>query len=308
MAARDITAFEYMVGTIGGSIRVGSGVYVKAGRNKLSVSQAFFENDNEYSFTVQINGRYLAIVWPDQGIAEVAHDSRLVVDYVIDQQVRNAFHRAGYVNMGEGGDSHVLGGKMQVWKRRPQMYMSTTQDDYPRSVDGNYAYDPSGFAWSEHCSAVIPGVNGHLCTSYIPPKTEGYDLWAVEYQGPHEYATFGEIGTMHTFGSVRLLHKVEQEEPIDATVSSFLDASMWREGRFGFDDGPEFEGVTTGQTWNGWACPYFTKEVAEEVIAYLKSCDDLELHEDELALGEPTETPYGERYGLGFSSWAWNEF
>lgn len=27
-----------------------------------------------------------------------------------------------------------------------------------------------------------------------------------------------------------------------------------------------FEGYTQGQHWNGWACPYFTKEVAETIM------------------------------------------
>lgn len=27
-----------------------------------------------------------------------------------------------------------------------------------------------------------------------------------------------------------------------------------------------FEGYTSGQHWNGWACPYFTKEVAEQIM------------------------------------------
>ena len=29
----------------------------------------------------------------------------------------------------------------------------------------------------------------------------------------------------------------------------------------------EFEGYTAGNTWNGWACPYFERQVAE---AFLK--------------------------------------
>ena len=27
-----------------------------------------------------------------------------------------------------------------------------------------------------------------------------------------------------------------------------------------------FEGYTSGRHWNGWACPYFTKEVAESIM------------------------------------------
>ncbi len=28
----------------------------------------------------------------------------------------------------------------------------------------------------------------------------------------------------------------------------------------------KFPGFTTGKTWNGWACPYFTKKVADQVM------------------------------------------
>jgi len=31
-------------------------------------------------------------------------------------------------------------------------------------------------------------------------------------------------------------------------------------------EGEEFAGFTSGMSWNGWACPYFTKEVAERIM------------------------------------------
>lgn len=38
--------------------------------------------------------------------------------------------------------------------------------------------------------------------------------------------------------------------------------------KFCFDDGPEFEGFHTGTTWNGWAMPCFTKEVADSIVEW----------------------------------------
>ena len=29
-----------------------------------------------------------------------------------------------------------------------------------------------------------------------------------------------------------------------------------------------FEGYTTGRTWNGWQCPWFTKKVRDQIFAY----------------------------------------
>lgn len=46
-----------------------------------------------------------------------------------------------------------------------------------------------------------------------------------------------------------------------------------RRGMFSIDDGGgdtalgPYAGYTRGQTWNGWACPYFTKEVADQLAA-----------------------------------------
>jgi hypothetical protein len=41
-----------------------------------------------------------------------------------------------------------------------------------------------------------------------------------------------------------------------------------RKTRFGIDTNEEeFVGYTTGALWNGWATPYFTKEVADEILA-----------------------------------------
>lgn len=43
-----------------------------------------------------------------------------------------------------------------------------------------------------------------------------------------------------------------------------------RKAQFYLDIDPEetFEGYTKGDTWNGWACPYFEKDVAEQVAEH----------------------------------------
>lgn len=41
-------------------------------------------------------------------------------------------------------------------------------------------------------------------------------------------------------------------------------------------EGRRFEGYTLGQTWNGWACPYFTEKVGKEIIESL--ADRLTFH------------------------------
>jgi poly-gamma-glutamate capsule biosynthesis protein CapA/YwtB (metallophosphatase superfamily) len=41
-----------------------------------------------------------------------------------------------------------------------------------------------------------------------------------------------------------------------------------RKAKFAIDSIPNisFEGYTNGETWNGWACPYFEKSEAEHVL------------------------------------------
>ena len=39
-----------------------------------------------------------------------------------------------------------------------------------------------------------------------------------------------------------------------------------------------FEGYTDGRHWNGWACPYFTKEVGMEICRANNTVNDLAYH------------------------------
>lgn len=42
----------------------------------------------------------------------------------------------------------------------------------------------------------------------------------------------------------------------------------FRKSTFAIDDNPSFPGYTYGAHWNGWACPYFTKETAIEIMQF----------------------------------------
>lgn len=39
------------------------------------------------------------------------------------------------------------------------------------------------------------------------------------------------------------------------------------ESRFFVVDAPSYEGISLGEFWNGWECPYFTQDVAERIMA-----------------------------------------
>lgn len=90
-------------------------------------------------------------------------------------------------------------------------------------------------------------------------------------------------------------------------------------------EGEVFDGFTDGSDWNGWACPYFTKEIAEAVLiasrkngynyAYdqeqdvfvVKAEHEPDNYESEVFEGEKLK--FGDEeitvYGIGAYSWIW---
>lgn len=52
---------------------------------------------------------------------------------------------------------------------------------------------------------------------------------------------------------------------------------VMRAALFSIDDGPEFEGFHKGDRWNGWACPYFTHEVALQIAEHTNTEPDYQL-------------------------------
>ena len=107
-----------------------------------------------------------------------------------------------------------------------------------------------------------------------------------------------------------------------------------RKSRFCIDSNEgEFVGYTTGYLWNGWATPYFTKEVADEILkrnnqvyidngmskegyyaVYNAEKDQYEfydpnLDEPDVFEGEYCETVDGRLhlYGIGAYCWIWDE-
>lgn len=84
-----------------------------------------------------------------------------------------------------------------------------------------------------------------------------------------------------------------------------------------------FEGYTQGQHWNGWACPYFTKEMADEIIRINNKTSDVAFH---FGYNEDTDTFYRfsdpidhfeeftgididglHLYPIGNMSWVWDD-
>ena len=105
-------------------------------------------------------------------------------------------------------------------------------------------------------------------------------------------------------------------------------------GRFSLDCLLEegVEGYHTGENWNGWACPYFTKEQGEQIMAAFNKIPDYsgeaapfparydeardafitysgyDEQPEDVWKGEPFDQLDGLRlYPIGTGSWTWNE-
>lgn len=83
---------------------------------------------------------------------------------------------------------------------------------------------------------------------------------------------------------------------------------------------PAWDGVDTGQTWNGWSCPLFPRRSAEQIAAWLSESDDgwpsdpvaIRWEGDRLVITNPNgevevdSTPDEDGlYNIGSGGWVW---
>lgn len=86
-------------------------------------------------------------------------------------------------------------------------------------------------------------------------------------------------------------------------------------------EGEEFEGCTQGETWNGFACPYFPFENAQRLMSVLSSdgqtafydekadvfvcAEEDEDEEDAYRYGAISVEGLGKLYPIGARVWTW---
>ena len=105
--------------------------------------------------------------------------------------------------------------------------------------------------------------------------------------------------------------------------------SAYRPARFVIDGvDAEFPGFTSGELWNGWACPAFTRQIAEQILIASESNgyhwrynpainafevwheDDPEDYEPQIfnaMAANPEDGSSVEIYAIGTYSWTWTE-
>lgn len=71
-------------------------------------------------------------------------------------------------------------------------------------------------------------------------------------------------------------HKIPLERFLEDYTKDAPEPKM-RAAKFCIDDGPEFDGYHKGDRWNGFACPYFTHEVALQIAEMCNTDSDSRL-------------------------------
>jgi len=121
--------------------------------------------------------------------------------------------------------------------------------------------------------------------------------------------------------SSKAIHRLDVYNDHIAKVTEFSEdffkGVYMIKGRFTIDDGPVYEGYHVfGQCWNGWEMPYFTRDIAEQI---LKDCPD-DVPQDEGGYAGynfpledakeiiDLENPIGKLvvWGIGAGGWCWD--
>ena len=187
----------------------------------------------------------------------------------------------------------------------------------------------------ENCTIGTYQGKTFMCV-YSESEKDGHKVVTEEYlkEVIKEIKFYDQPRLFHN-GTVRILEEVEVAEEKLNRAEVFYNMS--RAAMFSIDGGKSFAGYTFNEHWSGWECPYFTKEVADEIckeysFTYtFKKSDGMELHcryyYDEKAdayfvqddnegcdaekIGRSTEinTPDGriKAYDFCYAGWRWDE-
>lgn len=77
-------------------------------------------------------------------------------------------------------------------------------------------------------------------------------------------------------------------------------ANKLRQSEFSFDGEKYFKGFTLGERWNGFECPYFELETANQILSYIDETESLS--EFPMVAIEDREL-----YPVGAFGWVWEE-
>jgi hypothetical protein len=147
------------------------------------------------------------------------------------------------------------------------------------------AFKLTPFIGQEHADAVTHDVRLILTFLSSEEDTEDTEDTAdnrADIWGRHERNALGRLVThAERFKGLPVTSEdmveamfpgsVERQSAYLRTRLEQLGGAQYTLAWFGFDEGPIWPGMHCGSTWNGWAMPNFTKEVADLIVAHWNS-------------------------------------
>lgn len=124
------------------------------------------------------------------------------------------------------------------------------------------------------------------------------------------------------------IHTSEEKEPTESDLfmvdlkengtlmvipypPKFFDHLYARKALFSIEDRAEYPGYTDGARWNGWAMPYFIKEVAKKVLVDFTGEEGYDHYtfpkEDSVIIINPDTGKPIQVWPIGSGGWCWKE-
>ena len=229
-----------------------------------------------------------------------------ITDCAVDLILKNlaSDDKEKYDNdMGTFGESYLKEG---YYDDEPDHFTPEEQEEYGIDEEGNSLDTHDIFRHCAFCGDVVADYKKELDMGYLCHNC----IDAIKSRG----------------------EKLKFEESID-TVNDTINIDNYRntntnkeplkKDKFVIEDGEVFEGYNEEYSWNGWECPWFTKEVGEQIANYYKGYMSFDSEKDAFVFNSPqdeAETDYfvGEDietvdgtlhlYPIGNKSWIWDKY
>ena len=229
-----------------------------------------------------------------------------ITDCAVDLILKNlaSDNEEKYDNdMGTFGESYLKEG---YYDDEPDHFTPEEQEEYGIDEEGNSLDTYDRFRHCAFCGNVVADYKKELDMGYLCHNC----IDAIKSRG----------------------EKLKFEESID-TVNDTINIDNYRntntnkeplkKDKFVIEDGEVFEGYNEEYSWNGWECPWFTKEVGEQIANYYKGYMSFDSEKDAFVfnspqdeaetdyfVGEDIETVDGTKhlYPIGNKSWIWDKY
>lgn len=229
-----------------------------------------------------------------------------ITDCAVDLILKNlaSDNKEKYDNdMGTFGESYLKEG---YYDDEPDHFTPEEQEEYGIDEEGNSLDTHDIFRHCAFCGDVVADYKKELDMGYLCHNC----IDAIKSRG--EKLKFEES-----------IDTVNDTVNIDNYRNTNTNKEPLKKDKFVIEDGEVFEGYNEEYSWNGWECPWFTKEVGEQIANYYKGYMSFDSEKDAFVfnspqdeaetdyfVGEDIETVDGTKhlYPIGNKSWIWDKY